>query len=167
MIDIQVKRRVNIVINNAEINEEKIKEKYNIMANEAIPKSKIVKDCLKAFLVGGLICDVGQFIYNMATGFGFSEEQVVNIVPIIMIFLGALLTGTGIYAKLANFGGAGTVVPITGFSNAVVSPAIEFKKEGFIFGVAAKMFTIAGPVLVYGIGASVIVGIVYYIITLI
>lgn len=84
-----------------------------------------------------------------------------------MVFLGALLTGTGVYAKLANFGGAGTVVPITGFSNAVVSPAIEFKKEGFIFGVAAKMFTIAGPVLVYGIGTSVIIGIIYYIIAII
>ena len=136
------------------------------MANDATPKSKIFQDCLKAFLVGGLICDVGQFIYNIATNYGFPKEQVISIVPIVMIFLGALLTGTGIYGKLAQFGGAGTVVPITGFSNAVVSPAIEFKKEGFIFGVAAKMFTIAGPVLVYGIGTSVIIGIIYYIITL-
>ena len=146
--------------------EEKIKKKYKIMANEVTPKSKIFRDCLKAFLVGGLICDVGQLISNIAMNYGFPKEQVVNIVPIAMIFLGALLTGTGIYGKLARFGGAGTVVPITGFSNAVVSPAIEFKKEGFIFGVAAKMFTIAGPVLVYGIGVSVIIGIVYYIITL-
>ena len=117
-------------------------------------------------MVGGLICDVGQLINNIAINYGFPEEQVTSIVPIVMIFLGALLTGTGIYGKLAQFGGAGTVVPITGFSNAVVSPAIEFKKEGFIFGVAAKMFTIAGPVLVYGIGTSVIIGIVYYVITL-
>ena len=146
--------------------EKKIKKKYEVMTNEVTPKSKIFQDCLKAFLVGGLICDVGQFIYNIATNYGFPEEQVMSIVPIVMIFLGALLTGTGIYGKLAEFGGAGTVVPITGFSNAVVSPAIEFKKEGFIFGVAAKMFTIAGPVLVYGIGTSVIIGIIYYIITL-
>lgn len=83
-----------------------------------------------------------------------------------MVFLGALLTGVGIYDKIASFGGAGTVVPITGFSNAVVAPAIEFKKEGFVFGVAAKMFTIAGPVLVYGIGSSVIIGIIYYLIKL-
>lgn len=83
-----------------------------------------------------------------------------------MVFLGALLTGVGIYDKIASFGGAGTVVPITGFSNAVVAPAIEFKKEGFVFGVAAKMFTIAGPVLVYGIGSSVIIGIIYYLIQL-
>jgi len=150
----------------SEMKEAKIKQKYKVMANEVIPKSKILQDCLKAFLVGGLICDVGQFINNIATNYGFPKDQVMSIVPIVMIFLGALLTGTGTYGKLAQFGGAGTVVPITGFSNAVVSPAIEFKKEGFIFGVAAKMFTIAGPVLVYGIGTSVIIGIVYYVITL-
>jgi stage V sporulation protein AC len=147
-------------------NEDKIKKKYETMTNEVVPKSKIVQDCLKAFLVGGLICDIGQLIHNISVNFGFPEEQVTSIVSIVMIFLGALLTGTGFYGKLANFGGAGTVVPITGFSNAVVAPAIEFKKEGFIFGVAAKMFTIAGPVLVYGIGSSVIIGIIYYIIML-
>lgn len=166
MIDIQMKRSVIILNITHNTKEERLKKIYNKMANEAAPKSKVFQDCLKAFLVGGLICDVGQFILNLSTQFGFSKEQVMNIVPIIMIFLGALLTGTGTYSKLANFGGAGTVVPITGFSNAVVSPAIEFKKEGFIFGVAAKMFTIAGPVLVYGIGTSVIIGIVYYIIML-
>ena len=94
------------------------------------------------------------------------EEAAKQWLPIIMIFIGALLTGFGVYDKIASFGGAGTVVPITGFSNAVVSPAIEFKKEGFVFGVAAKMFTIAGPVLVYGIGTSVIIGIIYYILEL-
>lgn len=146
--------------------EERIKKKYETMANEVVPKSKILKNCLRAFLVGGLICDIGQFVHNITVRFGYPEDQVASIVSIIMIFLGALLTGTGIYSKLAQFGGAGTVVPITGFSNAMVAPAIEFKKEGFIFGVAAKMFTIAGPVLVYGIGTSVIVGIVYYIATL-
>lgn len=151
---------------NKEMKEANIKQKYQTMTNEVTPKSKIVQDCLKAFLVGGLICDIGQIIHNVAINYGIAEDKVTSIVPIIMIFLGALLTGTGIYSKLANFGGAGTVVPITGFSNAVVAPAIEFKKEGFIFGVAAKMFTIAGPVLVYGIGTSVIVGIIYYIITL-
>ena len=155
-----------ILSSKSQMKEEQIKKKYETMANEVKPKSKITQDCLKAFLVGGLICDVGQFIHNIAVNFGFPEDQVVSIVPILMIFLGALLTGTGIYGKLASFGGAGTVVPITGFSNAVVAPAIEFKKEGFIFGVAAKMFTIAGPVLVYGIGTSVIIGMIYYIITL-
>ena len=151
---------------NSERREEEIKNKYKQMAKEAAPKSEIFKNCLKAFLVGGIICDIGQLIMNIIENFGYPKEQVANIVPIIMVFLGALLTGTGIYSKLASFGGAGTVVPITGFSNAVVAPAIEFKKEGYIFGVAAKMFTIAGPVLVYGIGTSVIIGILYYIIGL-
>lgn len=151
---------------NSEMKEAKIKQKYTTMATEATPKSKVFQDCLKAFLVGGLICVIGQIINNLALNFGVSEENVKSLVPILMILIGALLTGTGTYYKIANFGGAGTVVPITGFSNAVVSPAIEFKKEGFVFGVAAKMFTIAGPVLVYGIGTSVIIGIVYYIITL-
>ena len=145
---------------------EQIKNKYKQMAKEATPKSEIFKNCLKAFLVGGIICDIGQLIMNIIESFGYPKEQVMNIVPIIMVFIGAVLTGTGIYGKMASFGGAGTVVPITGFSNAVVAPAIEFKKEGYIFGVAAKMFTIAGPVLVYGIGTSVIIGIIYYVIGL-
>ena len=102
-----------------------------------------------------LPCEIGQFILNMLLKFGVEEEAAKQWLPIIMIFIGALLTGFGVYDKIASFAGAGTVVPITGFSNAVVSPAIEFKKEGFVFGVAAKMFTIAGPVLVYGIGTSV------------
>ena len=97
--------------------------------------------------------------------YDFSKDEIGAITSICMVFLGALLTGVGIYDKIAAYAGAGTVVPITGFSNAIVAPAIEFKKEGFVFGVAAKMFTIAGPVLVYGVGSSVIVGIVYYIIT--
>lgn len=151
---------------NSKRREEQIKNKYKQMAKEATPKSEIFKNCLKAFLVGGIICDIGQLIMNIIESFGYPKEQVMNIVPIIMVFIGAVLTGTGIYGKMASFGGAGTVVPITGFSNAVVAPAIEFKKEGYIFGVAAKMFTIAGPVLVYGIGTSVIIGIIYYVIRL-
>ncbi|MBW6408529.1 stage V sporulation protein AC [Clostridium sp. YB-6] len=136
------------------------------MAKQVEPKPRILLDCTKAFFVGGAICTIGQFIDKYISTLGLPDEQVKTIVSIIMIFLGALLTGIGIYDKIAQFGGAGTVVPITGFSNAIVSPAIEFKKEGFVFGVAAKMFTIAGPVLVYGIGSSVIIGIVYYIISL-
>lgn len=151
---------------NSKRREEQIKNKYKQMAKEATPKSEIFKNCLKAFLVGGIICDIGQLIMNIIESFGYPKEQVMNIVSIIMVFIGAVLTGTGIYGKMASFGGAGTVVPITGFSNAVVAPAIEFKKEGYIFGVAAKMFTIAGPVLVYGIGTSVIIGIIYYVIGL-
>ena len=130
------------------------------------PKPQYFKNIILAFIVGGIICTIGQFILNIMLRFGIDEEAAKQWLPIIMIFIGALLTGFGVYDKIASFGGAGTVVPITGFSNAVVSPAIEFKKEGFVFGVAAKMFTIAGPVLVYGIGTSVIIGIIYYILGL-
>ena len=121
---------------NSKRREEQIKNKYKQMAKEATPKSEIFNNCLKAFLVGGIICDIGQLIMNIIESFGYPKEQVMNIVPIIMVFIGAVLTGTGIYGKMASFGGAGTVVPITGFSNAVVAPAIEFKKEGYLFGVA-------------------------------
>lgn len=147
-------------------NEQQIMDKFQTIANQTNPKPKLVRNCVRAFLVGGAICTIGQILQTLLIKYGFSEEDVKMILPIIMVFLGALLTGVGIYDKIASFGGAGTVVPITGFSNAVVAPAIEFKKEGFIFGVAAKMFTIAGPVLVYGIGSSVIVGIIYYFIKL-
>ena len=146
--------------------EEKIISKYEQLSKEMKPKPKYFKNIVLAFLVGGSICTIGQFILNMMIKFGVDKELAKACLPIIMIFLGALLTGVGVYDKIATFGGAGTVVPITGFSNAVVSPAIEFKKEGFVFGVAAKMFTIAGPVLVYGIGTSVIIGIIYYILGL-
>lgn len=142
--------------------EEAIKAKYDKLSQEAKPKPKYIKNVIMAFLVGGTICTIGQGIFELLKAFGISEYDVKIWLPIIMVFLGALLTGIGVYDKIANFAGAGTVVPITGFANAVVSPAIEFKKEGFVFGVAAKMFTIAGPVLVYGIGSSVIIGIIYY-----
>ncbi|ACD53962.1 stage V sporulation protein AC [Clostridium botulinum] len=147
-------------------NEKIIRQKYEKMAKQVEPKPKILQDCAKAFFVGGIICTIGQFINNYIATLGLPEDEVKTIVSITMIFLGALLTGVGIYDKIAQFGGAGTVVPITGFSNAIVSPAIEFKKEGFVFGVASKMFTIAGPVLVYGIGTSVIIGIVYYVMSI-
>ena len=136
--------------------EKKIIKDFENISKEMAPKPKYLKNVLLAFLVGGAICTIGQFI------FGIDEETAKLWLPIIMIFIGALLTGIGVYDKIASFAGAGTIVPITGFSNAMVSPAIEFKKEGFVFGVAAKMFTIAGPVLVYGIGTSVIIGLVYY-----
>lgn len=146
--------------------EEKIVKEFQTISKEMAPKPKYLKNIILAFIVGGIICTIGQFILNMLIKFGVDEEVAKIWLPIIMIFIGALLTGIGVYDKIASFGGAGTVVPITGFSNAMVSPAIEFKKEGFVFGVAAKMFTIAGPVLVYGIGTSVIIGLVYYVLGL-
>lgn len=146
--------------------EQQILNKFQTITDQTNPKPKIVRNCARAFLVGGAICTLGQIFQTLLVKYGFQEEEVKMLLPIIMVFLGALLTGVGIYDKIASFGGAGTVVPITGFSNAVVASAIEFKKEGFVFGVAAKMFTIAGPVLVYGIGSSVIIGIIYYLIQL-
>ena len=135
---------------------------YEQFIKDKMPKPKLFSNCVKAFIVGGLICDVGQFISNSLKGIGLNEEQVSAGTAIILVFLGAFFTGLGIYDKLGKFAGAGSIVPITGFSNSIVSPAMEFKREGFIFGVGAKMFTIAGPVLVYGITASVVVGIVNY-----
>ena len=146
--------------------EQQILNKFQTITDQTNPKPKIVRNCARAFLVGGAICTLGQIFQTLLVKYGFQEEEVKMLLPIIMVFLGALLTGVGIYDKIASFGGAGTVVPITGFSNAVVAPAIEFKKEGFVFGVAAKMFTIAGPGLVHGIGSSVIIGIIYYLIQL-
>lgn len=145
------------------MSENEIIKDFQTITKETEPKPKIIKNCINAFWVGGLICVIGQIIHMLLIKYGgFDEETTKMLVPAIMVFLGALLTGIGVYDKIATFAGAGTLVPITGFSNSVVSPAMEFKKEGFIFGVAAKMFIIAGPVLVYGIGSSVVVGIIYY-----
>lgn len=147
--------------------EDKIKQKFLNVTDKSSPKTQSLKNCIYAFIIGGIICDVGQFFTNFLLSFGMAKDDVSNWVTIIMIFIGALLTGIGVYDKIANYGGAGTVVPITGFANSIVSPAIEFKKEGYILGVGAKMFTIAGPVLVYGIGSSIIIGIIYFILKLV
>ena len=146
--------------------ENNIKQKFKVITDETKPKPKILSNCVKAFLVVGAICTIGEVIMKILERFQYSIEETSALTSIIMVFIGALLTGVGIYDKIASFAGAGTVVPITGFANAVVAPAIEFKKEGFVFGVAAKMFTIAGPVLVYGIGSSVIIGLIYYFINI-
>ncbi|MEA4826073.1 stage V sporulation protein AC [Clostridium sp. JNZ J1-5] len=148
------------------VKEEQIKKKFQTLADQEIPKSHLLRDCIRAFIVGGLICDVGQVFSNLYSKLGLSTQDTAAYVSITMIFIGALLTGLGVYDKIGDFAGAGSVVPITGFANSIVAPAMEFKKEGYVFGVAAKMFTIAGPVLVYGIGSSIIVGIIYYFITL-
>lgn len=143
-------------------NENKIKERFKEISNEVSPKSHLLRNCFRAFFVGGILCDIGQFFNSYFTRIGMAKDDISILVSIVMVFLGALLTGIGFYNKLASYAGAGSLVPITGFANSIVSPAMEFKKEGFIFGVGAKMFVIAGPVLVYGIGSSVIVGIIYY-----
>ncbi len=128
------------------------------------PKSKTSLDTLKAFLVGGAICCVGQGLFELYGLLRLSETLTGTLVSVTLVFLGALLTGVGVYDDIAKFGGAGTLIPITGFANAMVSPALEFKTEGYVTGLAAKMFIIAGPVLVYGISASVVYGLVLWVI---
>lgn len=140
------------------------KEEYSEYVDKKSPKSKILKNVLSAFIIGGLICVIGQMFNDFYTQLlKMNEEAVKTAVPITMIFLGALFTGLDLYNKLAKYAGAGTIVPITGFANAIVSPAMEFKREGYVLGLASKLFVIAGPVLVYGITASIVVGFLYYI----
>jgi len=138
------------------------KKKYSQMTKKASPPSPKLKDFVWAYIVGGAICVIGQLLNELYTNMGLDETKVKMAVPVSIIFLAALLTGLGIFDKIAKRAGAGTLVPITGFANAVVSPAIEFKNEGYILGVGAKIFTIAGPVIMYGTIASVVYGIIYY-----
>jgi stage V sporulation protein AC len=137
-------------------------QEYNEYVQQKIPKPTYLKNCIWAFVVGGLICVFGQFLTNVFKGMGLSKEDVATAVPTVLVFLGAFFTGLGVYDQLGKYAGAGSIVPITGFANSIVSPAMEFKREGYIFGVAAKMFVLAGPVLVYGFGSSIIVGLLYY-----
>ena len=133
---------------------------YGKLVDSMSPKSPMWRDCLSAFLIGGLICVVGQAIQNGWSAAGLNQEDAGTATSCTLVAISALLTGLNLYNKIARFGGAGTLVPITGFANAVVSPAIDFKSEGFITGMAARMFTVAGPVIVYGVTASVIYGII-------
>ncbi len=142
------------------------KQAYNAYVMSLCPKSKIWRNCLWAFLVGGAICTVGQALRNFFSGpVGLDQKQAGTAVCVCLVFLSALLTSLSVYDDIARRAGAGTLVPITGFANAVVSPAMEFKSEGFILGVGAKIFTIAGPVIVYGVSASVVYGLIYWIAT--
>jgi len=136
------------------------KKDYQKYADKKVTKPTYLRNIILAFIVGGIICTIGQIILNYLTSKGLDEKMAAAGTSISMVFLGALLTGLGVYDKIGKIGGAGAAVPITGFANSIVSPAMEFKREGFIFGVASKMFIIAGPVLVYGIGSSIIVGII-------
>ena len=133
---------------------------YGKLVNERSQPSPMGKNIVWAFLVGGAICTVGQGLMNLFQSYGLDKEQAGTAVSVTLIFAAALLTGLGLFDKLAKRAGAGTLVPITGFANAMVSPALEFKSEGLITGTAAKLFTVAGPVLVFGISASVIYGLI-------
>lgn len=136
-------------------------KEYDRMVKRATPNSTLFTDCIKAFIVGGLICVIGQLICEGYLALNIKKEDASALTSASLILIGALLTGFGIYDKIANIGKAGTLVPITGFANSIVSPAMEYKTEGLVPGVGTKMFTIAGPVIVYGISASVIYAFIY------
>ena len=136
------------------------KQKYSHYVDKKSPNSPILKNCFNAFWVGGLICSIGQIIFDFCEFNGLDTQSSNTTVAIVLIGIAAFLTGLNIFNKIGKFAGAGSLIPITGFANSIVSPAIEYKSEGYIMGVGAKMFTVAGPVLVFGISASVIIGII-------
>ena len=143
------------------------KENYGKYVEDSAQKSPLLKDCVKAFIFGGLICCIGQGFHDIYKMLGASENDAKTLVSVTLIFITALLTGFGVFDKIAKHAGAGTLVPITGFANSVVSPALDNKSEGWILGLGAKIFIIAGPVILYGTLASAIYGVIYYIVRLI
>lgn len=143
------------------------KKQYREYVDSISPRSPMMKNMVFAFLIGGAICTVGQLIMNGFSALGLDEKDAGSATSICLVFCGALLTALSVYDDIAKRAGAGTLVPITGFANSVVSPAIEFKTEGFVTGMAAKMFIISGPVIVYGVSASVIYGLVYWIVKMV
>ncbi|MDO5401171.1 MAG: stage V sporulation protein AC [Eubacteriales bacterium] len=142
-------------------------KQYAKLVSEMAPKSPMGRDCFHAFWIGGLICVIGQAFLNWYTNLGLSEDAAGTAASMSLVALSALLTGLSLYDNLAKHAGAGTLVPITGFANSIAAPAVEFKTEGFVLGVGAKMFTIAGPVIVYGLAASVVYGLIYWVYTLV
>ena len=141
-------------------------KEYDKLVREMAPKSPLWRDCLNAFWIGGLICTLGQVFLNWYGSMGLDKTEAGTAASMSLVVISALLTGLSLYDNIAKVAGAGTLVPITGFANAISAPAVEFKTEGFILGVGAKIFTIAGPVIVYGVSASVVYGLIYWIVTL-
>lgn len=148
------------------INPIETKKTYQEYVNKKSPNSPILKNCFNAFWVGGLICTIGQIIMNICKERGFDQTTSGTIVSIILIAISAFLTGLNIFNKIGKFAGAGSLVPITGFANSIVSPAMEYKSEGYVMGVGGKMFTVAGPVLVFGSSTSIAVGLIYLILNI-
>ena len=136
---------------------------YNELISQKAQKSPILKNIFFAFIIGGLICSLGQFIFDTSINMGISKDDASTVTSICLILLGAFLTAVNLYSRLGKIAGAGSTIPITGFSNSIVAPAIEFKSEGYILGIGANMFKVAGPVLVYGTTTAVILGFIYYI----
>ena len=145
------------------MNPQDTKKEYQNYIDKKSPNSPIIKNCFNAFWVGGLICTIGQLINGYCKYKGLDTQISGTIVSIILIGISAFLTGLNIFNKIGKFAGAGSLIPITGFANSIVSPAMEYKSEGYVMGVGAKMFTVAGPVLVYGISSSILIGIIYFI----
>ena len=145
------------------MNPKDTKKDYQDFVNKKTPNSPIAKNCFNAFWVGGLICSIGQIINEFCIYKGLDIQLSSAIVSIILIGISAFLTGLNLFNKIGKFAGAGSLIPITGFANSIVSPAMEYKSEGYVMGVGAKMFTVAGPVLVYGISSSILVGMIYFI----
>lgn len=141
---------------------ERLQKKYNQYVKEVTPTHNLWWNMAKAFILGGIICCIGQFILNTAKSYGLDQEMAGSWCSLLLILLSVLLTGCNIYPSLANWGGAGALVPITGFANGVAAPAIEFQKEGQVFGIGCKIFTIAGPVILYGIFSSWVLGLIYW-----
>ena len=141
-------------------------KEYEKLVDSMSPKSPMGRDCFNAFWIGGLICVVGQVFINLYTRWGMEQQDASTVASMTLVALSALLTGLSLYDDIAKHAGAGTLVPITGFANAIAAPAVEFKTEGFVLGVGAKMFTIAGPVIVYGVSASVVYGFICWIWTM-
>lgn len=139
-----------------------MQQEYQELVQQVNAKPPVLRNTLRAFLVGGAICLVGQIILRIFTSQGLGKLDAGAATAATMIFLGALLTGLGIYDEIGRFGGAGSIVPITGFANSIVAPAMEFKREGYVFGVGARLFAVAGPVLVYGFLVSVVIGLIYF-----
>lgn len=137
-------------------------DEYEGLTKQFTPKPTIVKNSVRAFVIGGLICALGQIMINLLIMGGVALTEAQTVTTAVLIFLGALLTGLGVYDEIGKFGGAGAFIPVTGFANSIVSPALEFKREGYVMGVGARLFMIAGPVLVYGIATSIVVGLIYY-----
>lgn len=139
------------------------KKEYQEYVEQKSPNSPIIRNCFNAFWVGGLICSIGQIIFNYCKYRGMDVQMSNTVVSILLIGISAFLTGLNLFNRIGKFAGAGSLIPITGFANSIVSPAMEYKSEGYVMGVGGKMFTVAGPVLVFGISASILVGIVYLI----
>lgn len=142
------------------------KLEYQKYVEKKTPNSKLLRNIVRAFLVGGAICIIGQFFINFYKTMGFNVDTAASLTTVTMVFLGALFTGLNIYDELGRFAGAGSIVPITGFANSIVSPAMEYKSEGYVLGIGSKMFLIAGPVIVYGLLLSVIAGVLHYFLTM-